>query len=321
MKLSKEVRVGLFMIIAIVLLYFGFNFLKGSDFFSSDDKYYAIYQNVDKLTESNQIFLNGYAVGRVSDIIIQQQKDRVLVELSIDSDIIVNRTSTAVLNGDLLGGRFIQLVVGEGGERLEPKDTIRSEVAKGIADFIAENAEPMAANLQTTLRKINTMLDTLNESATMLKKMFVDMEGTPKMINSTIANLNGKVGQMTGTFNEVGQNINTTLTDLKPTLQNFKVLSDSLKRLELSGTINKAQQSLTKLNQTLSALNSGDNTASKLMTEDSLYNNLNVLLQNLDSLANHFNNNPKHFLAPLGKSRKKIERELEEQRKKEAANE
>src|SRR5688500_16106645 len=129
MKFSKEVKVGLFMITAIVLLYFGFNFLKGSDFFSSDKKYYAIYQNVDKLTESNQIFLNGYAVGRVSDIIIQQSKDRVLVELSIDSDIVVNRASTAVLNGDLLGGRFIQLVVGESGERLEPEDTLRSEVA------------------------------------------------------------------------------------------------------------------------------------------------------------------------------------------------
>src|SRR5690606_15205496 len=99
MKLSKEVKVGLFMIVAIVMLYFGFNFLKGSDFFSSDYKYYAIYKNVDKLTESNQIFLNGYAVGRVSDIVIQQDKDRVLVELSIDSDIIVTESTVAMLNG------------------------------------------------------------------------------------------------------------------------------------------------------------------------------------------------------------------------------
>ena len=319
MKFSKEVKVGLFMISAIVLLYFGFNFLKGIDFLSSDHKYYAIYKNVDKLTESNQIFLNGYAVGRVSDIVIQQEKDRVLVELSIDSDIVVNRQSVAVLNGELLGGRFIQLIVGESNERLEPEDTIRSEIARGLSDFIAENAEPMAANLQTTMRKLNIMLDTLSHSAVMLNRMFVDLQSTPRMLNSTIANLNGKVGEMSGTFNEVGQNLNTTLTDLKPTLQNFKVLSDSLKRLELSGTINKAQQSLTKLNQTLSTLNSGDNTASKLMTEDSLYNNLNTLLQNLDSLANHFNSNPKHFLAPLGKSRKKIEKELEAQRRKEEA--
>ena len=320
MKFSKEVKVGLFMISAIVLLYFGFNFLKGSDFLSSDYKYYAIYKNVDKLTESNQIFLNGYAVGRVSDIIIQQEKDRVLVELSIDSDIMVNESSVAVLNGELLGGRFIQLVVGKTGERLKAKDTIRSDVAKGIADFIAENAEPVAANLQTTLRKLNSMLDTLHRSATMINGMLSDFKSTPKRINNTIANLNGRVGEMSGTFTEVGRNLNTTLTDLKPTIQNFRTLSDSLKRLELGGTINKAQQSLTKLNETLSSLNSGDNTASKLMTEDSLYNNLNNLLQNLDSLASHFNSNPKHFMAPLGKSRKKIERELEQQRRRENGN-
>lgn len=305
------------MVLAIVLLYFGFNFLKGIDFFSSDYKYYAVYQNVDKLTESNQIFLNGYAVGRVSEITIEQSKDRVLVELSIDSDIVVTESSVAMLNGDLLGSRFVQLVVGTTGRRLEPRDTIRSEVAKGIADFIAENAEPMAANLQTTLRKLNSMLDTLHRSAAMVNKMLEGFESTPQRINYTISNLNGKVGEVSGTFNEVGRNINSTLTDLKPTLQNFKVLSDSLKRLELSGTIKKAQQSLTKLNETLTLLNKGDNTASKLMTEDSLYNNLNSLLQNLDSLTNHFNENPKHFMAPLGKSRKKIARDLEQQRKKE----
>jgi|SRR5687768_11113507 len=320
MKFSKEVKVGLFMITAIVLLYFGFNFLKGIDFLSSDYKYYAIYKNVDKLTESNQIFLNGYAVGRVSDIIIQQDKDRVLVELSIDSDIMVNESSVAVLNGELLGGRFIQLVVGKTGERLNAKDTIRSDVAKGIADFIAENAEPVAANLQTTLRKLNSMLDTLHRSASMINGMLSDFKSTPNRINNTIANLNGRVGEMSGTFTEVGRNLNTTLTDLKPTIENFRTLSDSLKRLELGGTINKAQQSLTKLNETLSSLNSGDNTASKLMTEDSLYNNLNNLLQNLDSLASHFNSNPKHFMAPLGKSRKKIEKELEQQRRRENGN-
>ncbi len=317
MKFSKEVKVGLFMISGIVLLYFGFNFLKGIDFFSSDHKYYAVYKNVDKLTESNQIFMNGFAVGRVSDIIIEQRKDRVLVELSIDSDIIITETSIAMLNGDLLGSRFIQLVVGKSGRKLAPKDTIRSEIAKGIADFIVENAEPVAANLQSTLQKLNSMLDTLHVSARLINRMLTGLQSTPERINGTISNLNNKVGEVSGTYNEVGHKLNTTLTNLEPTLENFRVLSDSLKRLELNGTVSKAQESLTKLNQTLEKLSSGDNTASKLMTEDSLYNNLNSLLQNLDSLATHFNENPRHFMAPLGKSRKKIQRELEKQRKEE----
>ncbi|HMG92309.1 MAG TPA: MlaD family protein, partial [Chryseolinea sp.] len=111
MKLSKELKVGLFMAVSITLLYFGFNFLKGIDFFSTSNKYYAIYQNVDELTESNQVFLNGYAVGRVSAIEIQQAKNRVIVVLDIDSDIVLTDSSTALLNGRLLGGRYIQLDV------------------------------------------------------------------------------------------------------------------------------------------------------------------------------------------------------------------
>jgi phospholipid/cholesterol/gamma-HCH transport system substrate-binding protein len=161
MKLSKEFKVGLFMVVALALLYFGFNFLKGIDFFSTTNKYYAIYQNVDKLTESNQIFLNGYAVGRVSNIEIQQSRDRVIVELDIDSDIVLTDSSIAMLNGEILGGRFIQLDVRTGGKKLDPKDTMRSEVAKGIMDFITQNAQPVASSLTTTLKKVNELLENL----------------------------------------------------------------------------------------------------------------------------------------------------------------
>src|SRR6187399_641999 len=112
MKVSKEFKVGLFMVMAIVLLYFGFYFLKGINFFSTSHTYYAFYENVDNLAESNQVRLNGYAVGRVSNIEIQQRKNRVLVTMEIESDIVLGDSTTAVLNGELLGGRFIQLAVG-----------------------------------------------------------------------------------------------------------------------------------------------------------------------------------------------------------------
>ena len=308
MKLSKEIRVGLFMVVAITLLYFGFNFLKGIDFFSTSNKYFVVYKNVDKLTESNQVFLNGYAVGRVSHIEIEQRKNRVLVELDINSDIVLTDSTVALLNGELLGGRFIQLNVGPGA-RLKPKDTIRSEVAKGVMDF----AEPVATNLQTTLKNLNTILDALARNTKRLDTIFIRFQTTPALLNRTLNTANTNIGELSSTFKDVAANLNGTLTDLKPTLSNFKTLSDSLKMIELNGTINKAQLSLTRLNETLSKLSKGDNTASKLLTEDSLYVNLNRLLQSVDSLANHFNQNPKHFLAPLGKSQKKIERELKKQ--------
>ena len=296
------------MVVAITLLYFGFNFLKGIDFFTTSNKYFVVYQNVDKLTESNQVFLNGYAVGRVSHIQIEQRKNRVLVELDINSDIVVTDSTTALLNGELLGGRFIQLNV-KPGRILKPKDTIRSEVAKGVMDF----AEPVATNLQTTLKNLNTILDALARNTKRLDTIFIRFQTTPALLNRTLNTANSNIGELSSTFKDVAANLNGTLTELKPTLSNFKTLSDSLKMIELNGTINKAQLSLTRLNETLSKLSKGDNTASKLLTEDSLYVNLNRLLNSVDSLANHFNQNPKHFLAPLGKSQKRIERDLKKQ--------
>jgi phospholipid/cholesterol/gamma-HCH transport system substrate-binding protein len=313
MNLSREFKVGLFMVAAITLLYFGFNFLKGIDFFSSSNKYYCIFTNVDKLTESNQIFLNGYAVGRVSDIEIQQSKNRVLVELDIDSDIIVTKSSVALLNGELLGGRFIQLNIKPDGTVLKPKDTIRSDVAKGLMDFFTENAEPVASNLQTTLKKLNTILDNLNNNSKRLDTVFSGLQSTPRLLNKTLTNANANISELSTSFKSVAGNLNTSLNELKPTLENFRSLSDSLKEMQLTETLNKAQQSLANLSRTLNNLNEGNNTMSKLMTEDTLYVNLNRLLQSVDSLASHFNENPRHFLAPLGKSKKKIEKDLKKE--------
>lgn len=315
MKLSKEFKVGLFMVVAITLLYFGFNFLRGIDFFSSTNKYYAIYQNVDKLTESNQVFLNGYAVGRVSKIQIQQNKNRVVVELDIESDIVLTDSTVAILNGELLGGRFIQLDVGHGSQ-LKPKDTVRADVAPGIMDFLTQNAEPVASNLQSTLKNVNIVLESLARNTKRIDTIFYRLQTTPGLLNQTLRNANTNITDLSSEFKTVAGNLNGTLIELKPTLQNFRTISDSLKMMQLNSTLNKAQNSLAKLNETLSKLNNGKNTASKLMTEDTLYVNLNNLLRSLDSLATHFNENPRHFMAPLGKSRKTIEKELEAQRKK-----
>jgi phospholipid/cholesterol/gamma-HCH transport system substrate-binding protein len=314
MKLSKEFKVGLFMVLTITLLYFGFNFLKGIDFFSSSNKYYAFYENVDKLTESNQIYLNGLAVGRVSDIQIQQSLNRVLVELDINSEIVLTDSSIALLNGELLGGRFIQLIVNKGGNVLEAKDTVKSEVAKGIMDFFQQNAEPVASNIQITLRNLNTILESLAKNTKRIDTMFLRLQNTPAILNKTLTSANSNIDGLSESFRSVAGNLNGTLEELKPTLSNFRTLSDSLKMLQLNSTVTKAQQSLTNLNDALSRLNTGDNTMSKLMTEDSLYVNLNQLLNSVDSLAKHFNSNPKHFMAPLGKSQRRIERDLKKQK-------
>lgn len=307
---NKEFKVGLFATVALVLLYFGFNFLKGIDFFSTTNKYYVVYDNIDQLAASNPVLINGFAVGRVSRIaIMQNRQNKVLVELTIDSEIALSDSTKAILNSDFLGGKSILLSIGKGTRTLNPKDTLLAEVAKGMLDVISETATPVADNLQTTLRKFNVILDNLTKNSQQLDAIFVKLQATPDLLNSTLLNTNEKVSELSNSFKSVADNLNGSLTELKPTLANFKTFSDSLKRMELNQTVAEAKKTVVKLNETLDKIKGGDGTLGKLLTEDSLYVNLNTLLRNLDSLAAHFDSNPKHFLAPLGKSKRKIERD------------
>ncbi len=307
---NKEFKVGLFIAMGLTLLYLGFNYLKGVDFFSSTNKYYAVYDNVDQLAVSNPILVNGFAVGRVSKIkIMQDRQNQILVELDIDADVMLGDSTKAILNSDFLGGKSILLSIGKISKPLQPNDTVLTEVAKGMFDVISETATPVADNMKTTLRKFNIIIDNLTKNSQQLAVILEKLVITPDLVNQTLKTTNGKIDDLSVSFREVANNLNGTLNELKPTLVNFRTISDSLKQLELNETIAKTQATLSQLNETLSKLNKGDNTASKLMTEDSLYVNLNHLLMHLDTLATHFDKNPRHFLAPLGQSSKKIERE------------
>ena len=307
---TKEFKVGLVIAIAIAALYFGFNYLKGIDFFSTTKKYYAVYENSNQLAISNPVLVNGFPVGRVSNIqIMQERNHQVLVEFDIESTIKLPKSTVAILNSELLGGKTILLKLTSSKEFLKPGDTLKSEVAKGMFDVLSETATPVATDLQTTLRKFNVIVDNLLKNSQQLEVIFNKLQATPDLLNKTLVTADGKIIELSSTFKKVAENLDGTLTDLRPTLNNFKTLSDSLKTLKLNQTLTKTQQAIVNLNQTLARLNKGDNTMSNLMTEDTLYVNLNKLLKTLDSLAVHLNTNPKHFLAPLGKSKKKIDRD------------
>jgi phospholipid/cholesterol/gamma-HCH transport system substrate-binding protein len=256
-------------------------------------------------------------VGRVSGIQIDQSKERVIVELEIESYVKLGDSTVAILNGDFLGTKFIQLSIGTITRELQPKDTLLSDVAKGITEILTETAAPVTDNLQTTLRKLNTILDNLGRNSHKLDSIFDGFQSTPYLFNRTLTNANSKIDSLSGSFGTVSKDFSATLRELRPTLANFRTFSDSLKSVEMKKTLDNVERTLAKLNESFSRLSEGDNTMSKLMTEDTLYVNMNKLLISLDSLSKHFNENPKHFMAPLGKSKKKIQRDLEKQRKEE----
>ena len=126
MKISQEVKVGLLVVVSLLMLYFGFNFLKGSDFFSSNNKYEVTFDNIDGLTPSNPVRINGLAIGQVKKIdILQDQGNKLLVTLELRKEIRVTQGTRAILADDgLLGGKMIHLAIKHGTPVLENGGTL-----------------------------------------------------------------------------------------------------------------------------------------------------------------------------------------------------
>lgn len=316
MRFSKEIKVGLFAIGTITMFYMGFNFLKGIEFFSRTNRYYVIYEDVGGLTKSNPVTISGFNVGRVADIkLLQNNGNIVLVALDIDRDITLGDSAVAKLDANFLGEVSIVVDVGDILRPIKPLDTLYSRVDPGLTEMLVQSAQPITDNLPVTIANFNALLVALNKNSEELNKTMENFRYTSYTLNKLMRENGDGIKSTIDELKELSKKLNSTMDVVKPMLAKFGVLADSLNNLELANTVKKLNIMLEETTATVSAFRNKDSTLGKLMYEDSLYNNLNSTMLALDSLLIHMNENPKHFFGPLGKSRKKIEKDLAKQQK------
>ena len=89
MKISKETKVGVVTAIAIIILAVGYNFIKGKDIFTSSNEYYGKYKKIEGLFKSNPVLVNGYKVGSVSSVKMNNET----LELIVGNHTIAKGTS------------------------------------------------------------------------------------------------------------------------------------------------------------------------------------------------------------------------------------
>ncbi len=297
--MSKEFQVGLLAVVSITLLYFGFNFLKGVDVFKKTKKYYALYQNIDGLTSSNPVIINGLSVGRVSHIEILQSKDNLVsVEIGIDSKINLNYGTIArLVNTDFLGSKAIELIMIEkNGSTYNDGDTLESEIDAGITEFLKQSAGPVADNIGTTISRINSILEGFQGNSEKISATLVNIEKMTANVSQNLPLMENKYYDLMDNLNKNSEQLNQVMIDLTPVLKNAAQFTDSLKILELSKTLGKAQLMLDNLNASLEGLKEGEGSLGKLMKDDSLYIYMSHTARDLDLLMLDFQENPRRYV-------------------------
>ncbi|MBE9465648.1 MlaD family protein [Dyadobacter subterraneus] len=298
MKLTKEVKVGLMAVMAMVLLYFGFHILKGSDVFSRTYKYYVIYDNIDGLTASNPVLLNGLNVGRVQEIkLLQNQQNRLLVSLDIQKGIILPKGTAALLaDGGLLGGKVIHLAMGTSSVAMQDNDTLLGKKESGISAVLQEKALPLVTHADSLIQNLAAVADGFKETGKILNQMLKNYDQTGNAVQGLVTENRKNLLVMTSNLNKLSESLVETEKELKPILAKTGSFADSLQALRLGATVQSANQTISELRHLLAEVESGKGTAGKLIKDETLYNNLNSTIVSLNKLMTNFREYPKRYV-------------------------
>ncbi len=297
MKISKEAKVGILAIVTITMLYFGFNFLKGSDFFSTNHKYYVLYDNVGSLQPSNPIKLNGVAVGIVKATkLLQERGNAVLVTLDINRDIILTKGTKAMLTSELLGGSALMLQIPSGAPRLNEGDTLLAETEKGIQSLLQEKALPVVKNADSLIVSLNKIINQFDQTGYALNKLLTTTDQTAMGINALVDQNRQTIAATMANINALSASLIETEKGMKPILSNLLTTTDSLKALRLGQTLAQANAAVATLQKSLTALEQGQGTAGKLLKDQALYDNLNRTIVSVNKLMTNFRQYPKRYV-------------------------
>lgn len=309
MKVSNETKVGAIAIVAVTVLILGFNFLKGKTFFSNDTTLYGIYGNVQGLSASNPVNINGLQVGSVYKISTDKDMRRIMVELNITKDINIPSNSIALIKPNPLGTTSIEIKLGDAATNLKTKDTIITEANKGIFDDVLKRVDPVIyevkktiGTLDTLLGNINTVIDpraknnigsTLDNLNKITASMLVSTASLQELLNSqtgALAKTLANVNSITGNLAANNEKVSSVITNLDKTTTKLSQLDFQKTLTTLDATINDLKSIVGKFNTSTGSLG-------MLMNDPRLYNNLASTSNKLNLLLDDIRVNPKRYVS------------------------
>ncbi len=285
--LTKEVKIGIAIAVALGMLIYGINYLRGINLFKPSTYYYVKYANINGLAKSSPVYADGFKIGIVREIYYDYaHPGNVTVEVEMDTDMRIPKGSSAELVTEMLGTVKMNLLLANNPrEAYQVGDTIPGVLNNGPLDALTSNLLPQ---LEVMVPRIDSILVSLNQllADPSLKSALHSVDATAANLKEATAQLNVLMGedipQLTGKLNKIGDN--------------FVAISDNLKGIDYASTFRKVDATMANLKGITDQLNSKDNTIGLLLNDSSLYNNLNATGANAASLLEDLRLHPKRYV-------------------------
>lgn len=286
---TKEVKIALVAIVGVVVLFFGMNFLKGLNIFSSEDNYYVQFSDITGLSSSSPVYADGFKVGVVKDIIYDySHTEGSKVLIGVDKQLRIPQGSSAEIVSDMLGNVKVNLLLANNPrEKVAPGGLIKGMINDGAM-----------GKLQDMVPAVEKMLPKLDSIMTSLNAILADPAIRQSLHNvQTITdNLTTSTAQLNTLMTGLNKNVPGMMAKANNVLDNTETLTANLAAVDVASTMRQVDQTIANVQQLTAKLNSKDGSLGLLMNDTQLYDNLNSTMRNADSLVIDLRQHPKRYV-------------------------
>jgi len=305
LKLSREIKTGLIVLMGIVCVIFGFSFLKSNSFFGDDLTLYAVYSDVGGLQSGTSVSINGKNVGTVNAIKFKDTSGNLLVTFTVNRDLEFSKNSTVELyDTGLIGGKGLRINPIFDGNSIASRDTLLTSTKASLSEVADQKLSPILEKFESALTDADSVM--LNVNAVLDKKAKRDLRQAIGDLSILMGDLKGASNSLNKLLKTNEGKLNNSLSNFEELTSNFAKLSDSLNNAGLGRTLASLEATMNNFNSIMAKIDNGDGTLGKLMKDEALYNNLNNASRELDLLLQDFRLNPKRYVnvSVFGKKQK-----------------
>jgi len=299
MKIKSEIRIGIIGIITVIAVIWGINFLKGKNIFTSKNVYLATYSNIAGLERSASVYMDGYAVGLVERVTYDPQTSPAFsVTMELEEKYSIPKGSRAeIFSEDLLGTKAVRIRRAETSSFHSTGDTLRSAVIPDMISALLNDFEPL-------LGSINRLAATLDSTGQSMRKLMDNPETKQIVSNLEDASQSMKdqlaagsdLSQTMKSLSAISENLVKRENEINGIIHDLESITGTLESAPLDTIMNEIRSVSAGLSEITVDIRSGKGSAGLLISSDSLYNQVNTLVNNLDILVNDLNENPGKYL-------------------------
>ncbi len=294
--MSKEIKTAILVIAALLLLIFGYNFLKGNNLLDKSKILYAKYDNVEGLAPSSKVTINGLPVGRVLAIDFADRQGKLVVKFVVEKDFEFSRNSLArVYGGGLIGGKTLAIVPSyEKGMNVKSGDTLPGETGTGIMELVNERLTPLQNQVENVIVSTDSVLT--NVSAVLDRDTRANLRDAIANFTSASRELKGITTSVNSLMASNQEKLDRTITNIDKMSGNFAKLSDSLSQIQLGKMVADLETTIADFKEISNKLNSPEGTVGKLLNDEQLYLNLDRTANQMGDLLQDMKLNPKRYV-------------------------